>query len=100
MPKPENIEVFHLSLKKSEPLQGWPAGLKSMWWDVKGNWEASHNIAQDMSSQDGSWIHAYLHRKEGDRFNAEYWYRTANKSYPQISLEEEQKELVAHFIRK
>lgn len=95
---PENLDVFYLSIKESEPCHDWPTRLKSMWWDVKGNWEASHTIAQEISSEDGNWIHAYLHRKEGDRFNAEYWYRVANKLYPQISLDEEQKELVAHFI--
>ncbi|MFT4832127.1 MAG: hypothetical protein ACI815_001779 [Psychroserpens sp.] len=100
MPIPENSEFFYLSLKERKPRHDWPAGLKSMWWDVKGNWEASHNIAQEISSHDGSWIHAYLHRKEGDRFNAEYWYRAANKPYPKISLEEEQKVLVAHFLGK
>lgn len=97
---PGNLEKFHMSLKASEPHHDFSAGLKSMWWDLKGNWEASHDIAQEMTSHDGSWIHAYLHRKEGDRFNAEYWYRTANKSFPQITLEEEQKELIAHFIEK
>ena len=50
-----------------------------MWFDVKGDWEASHNIAQDMHDDNGSWIHAYLHRKEGDKFNAGYWYRRARK---------------------
>ena len=71
-----------------------------MWWDVKGNWKASHDIAQDMSSPDGSWIHAYLHRKEGDSFNADYWYRKAERSFPKVSLEEEQKELLAYFLGK
>ncbi|MET6990345.1 hypothetical protein [Sediminicola arcticus] len=54
MPIPENLDVFYFSLKASEPCHDWPAGLKSMWWDVKGNWEASHTIAQEISSQDGS----------------------------------------------
>lgn len=95
-----NLELFHLSIKEKAPNPDWPAGLKSLWWDVKGNWEASHNIAQEMSSHEGNWIHAYLHRKEGDNFNADYWYRKANRSFPKVSLEEEQKELVAYFIGK
>ncbi len=100
MSLPVNLEFFNLSLKENEPNPDWSAGLKSMWWDVKGNWEASHDIAQDMTSLDGSWIHAYLHRKEGDRFNADYWYRKANRFFPKVSLEDEQKELVAYFIGK
>lgn len=95
---PENLDVFKLTLKENQPNTDWPEGLQSMWWDMKGNWEASHDIAQEMISQDGSWIHAYLHRKEGDRFNAEYWYRKANRSYPHGSLDEEQNELVIYFI--
>ncbi len=100
MSLPVNLEFFKLSLKENEPNPDWSSGLKSMWWDVKGNWEASHDIAQEMTSLDGSWIHAYLHRKEGDRFNADYWYRKANRPFPKVSLEEEQKELVAYFIGK
>lgn len=100
MSKPENLNFFNLSIKKKAPNPGWSAGLKSMWWDVKGNWKASHDIAQEMNSHEGSWIHAYLHRKEGDKFNADYWYRKANRSFSKVSLEEEQKELVAYFIGK
>ena len=95
---PENLDAFKLTLKKNQPNTDWPLGLQSMWWDMKGNWEASHDIAQEMISQDGSWIHAYLHRKEGDRFNAEYWYSRANKTFPKISLDNEQEVLVAYFI--
>ncbi len=93
-----NKRLFQLSLKEGKPPLNWPSGLKSMWYDVKGDWESSHDIAQNMPGPDGSWIHAYLHRKEGDRFNAEYWYSRANKTFPKISLEEEQEVLVAYFI--
>jgi hypothetical protein len=51
-----------------------------------------------MHNTNGSWIHAYLHRKEGDRFNAGYWYRMAGRQFPVISLEEEQKQLVEYFL--
>ena len=54
MPIPENFDFFNLSIKENQPNPDWPTGLKSMWWDVKGNWEASHTIAQEISSQDGS----------------------------------------------
>ncbi|MEJ1222164.1 hypothetical protein [Sediminicola sp. 1XM1-17] len=93
-----NLEGFHASLKVVEPPMDWNSGLRSMWYDVQGNWDASHDIAQNMSGPDGSWIHAYLHRKEGDKFNAEYWYRKAQKSFPKISIADEQKTLVAYFI--
>ena len=53
--------------------------LKSMWYAGKGDWEASHNIAQDIPSKTGSWIHAHLHLVEGDTWNAGYWYTKAGK---------------------
>jgi len=51
-----------------------------------------------MHDNNGSWIHAYLHRKEGDKFNAGYWYRMAGKTFPNKNLEEEQRELVEYFL--
>ncbi|MGB5361077.1 MAG: hypothetical protein WBN27_14145, partial [Eudoraea sp.] len=73
-------------------------GLQALWYDLKGNWNASHNIAQDLPSELGYWIHAYLHRKEGDQFNANYWYRRANRQYPNLTLDEEFKVLVEYVI--
>ncbi len=63
--------------------------LEAMWHDANGNWEKAHAIGQDVNTKDGAWIHAYLHRKEGDQFNAQYWYDRANRSMPEVSLEEE-----------
>ena len=66
--------------------------------DAKGDWEKSHNIAQDIHSDTGSWIHAYLHRKEGDIFNADYWYSKAGKKRPSVSLEKEWEEIVTDLL--
>lgn len=63
--------------------------LQALWYDAKGDWEKAHTIAQDITTKDGSWIHAYLHRKEGDQFNAQYWYTRANRLIPKDSLEDE-----------
>jgi len=63
--------------------------LQALWYDANGDWEKAHTIAQDINTKDGSWIHAYLHRKEGDQFNAQYWYTRANRIMPKESLEEE-----------
>jgi hypothetical protein len=71
-----------------------------MWYDAKCNWEASHNIAQDMRNQIGSWIHGYLHRKEGDDWNAGYWYRQAGRSFPKTTLEEEHQEIVEFILNQ
>ena len=69
--------------------------LAALWWDAKGDWARAHEIAQALASQDGDWIHAYLHRKEGDLANADYWYRRARRHRPSASLESEWSELVA-----
>jgi hypothetical protein len=98
MERPKNLEEFEISLRLSHPPARWPEGLRALWYDAKGNWEASHDIAQEMMTDNGSWIHAYLHRKEGDRYNAGYWYREAGKEFPAIDLEEELRELVGHFL--
>lgn len=97
---PANYTDFQETLDLPQPPSGWPQLLKAMWYDAKGDWEASHDIAQDMHNTLGSWLHAYLHRKEGDRFNAGYWYRQAGKSYPEISLEEELKVIVEFILAK
>lgn len=92
------MEEFNATLTWASAPASWSEGLRAMWFDAKGDWEASHNIAQDLHTVNGSWIHAYLHRKEGDRFNAGYWYGRAGKKFPEISLEEEQRQLVAYFL--
>jgi hypothetical protein len=51
--------------------------LLALWWAAQGNWEQAHAVAQDVETLDGAWVHAYLHRKEGDVMNATYWYRRA-----------------------
>ncbi|WP_422348227.1 hypothetical protein [Flagellimonas sp.] len=87
---------FLQTLVGTNPPKGWSLPLQSLWYDAKGDWEASHDIAQDLHTAMGSWIHAYLHRKEGDEWNAGYWYRQAGRPFPKHSLEEELQELVEH----
>ena len=80
------------------PPKEWPEALQAMWWDAQGNWEKSHDIAQEITSDLGNWIHAYLHRKEGDEWNAGYWYQRAGRAFPKKTLEEEFKELVLFIL--
>ena len=96
---PKTYLEFEKSLELSQAPTEWSDGLKAIWYDAKGDWEASHNIAQDMHNSLGSWLHAYLHRKEGDRFNAGYWYRLASKEYPTITLDQELKVIVDYIIK-
>lgn len=72
--------------------------LAALWHDARGDWEAAHHIAQDIHTRDGSWIHAYLHRKEGDLWNAGYWYRQAGKPIATGSFDAEWEALVRAFL--
>lgn len=96
---PKNYKEFEDTLNLVNAPQEWPEGLKALWYDAKGDWESSHDIAQEMHNTLGSWIHAYLHRKEGDRFNAGYWYRLAKKDYPNLTLDGELKNIVEYVIQ-
>lgn len=93
-----DYEQFVGSLQSATPPGNISLLLKALWYDGKEDWESSHNIAQDISDRHGSWIHAYLHRKEGDLSNARYWYHKAGKSEPAMSLREEWKMLVRTFL--
>ena len=95
-----NLTQFKASLSaSSKPPEDSSYYLKALWWDGSGNWNKAHDIAQEINDKKGSWIHAYLHRKEGDLWNADYWYQKAGKKMPlSISLEEEWEEMVAVFL--
>ena len=100
MTLPKNYNEFSKTLNKENPDLNWPEALKAMWFDAKENWEASHDIAQDMQNAMGSWIHAYLHRKEGDDWNAGYWYRQTGRPFPETTLAEEHQEMVEFILNQ
>ena len=83
------IEEFKDSLTATDPPEGLTEALTALWWDARGDWERAHSHAQDDEGTDGAWVHAYLHRKEGDRGNAGYWYRRAGRTFCEKSLSEE-----------
>ena len=66
-----------------------PALVRALWHDATGDWEGAHRVAQDIDTPEGAWVHAYLHRKEGDIGNAGYWYRRAGKPAASGSLDAE-----------
>jgi hypothetical protein len=74
--------------------------LQAMWYERKGDWDAAHRLIQDQPDADGAWVHAYLHRQEGDQPNAAYWYRRAGKPVSNKSLEAEWEEIVAALLAK
>ncbi|MEJ7766715.1 MAG: hypothetical protein WKF89_02815 [Chitinophagaceae bacterium] len=92
-------EQFTASLVTDTPPNGLSNYLQSLWFDAKNDWHRSHEIAQDIHDKNGSWIHAYLHRKEGDLSNAGYWYRKAGKPMPAYSLNKELEEMVTALLQ-
>jgi len=83
------LEEFRKSLTATEPPVGLTHALVGLWWDAKGDWKRAHESAQKDEGKDGSWVHAHLHRKEGDEGNAAYWYSRAGKTVCRESLDSE-----------
>jgi hypothetical protein len=92
------IEQFKSSIDEKSPPVGLDPLLLSLWYDGKGDWKKSHSIIQDIDTKDAALIHAYLHRKEGDEWNAEYWYKRAGSKLSAESLPEEWKKLVMRYL--
>jgi hypothetical protein len=87
-----------MTLEEFRNSQSEPAGLtpplRAMWHDARDDWDAAHRIAQEDDSRPAAWVHAYLHRREGDISNARYWYARAGKAEHRGSFEDEWKEIV------
>ena len=83
------FDEFSKSITSSEPPSGLTHALLGLWWDAKGDWNRAHESAQQDEGRDGSWVHAYLHRKEGDAGNAAYWYNRAGQPVCREPLERE-----------
>jgi hypothetical protein len=83
------VTEFTATLPDAAPPIRLQPALVALWYDAKGNWEAAHNLVQDVPDDSGAWVHAYLHRKEGDESNAGYWYRRAGRPQARGSLEDE-----------
>ena len=92
------LSEFKESIKHANPPPNINHLLQALWYDAKGDWEAAHNLAQNIDTEAGSWIHAYLHRKEGDLGNASYWYRRANQPVCKKSLVEEWEEIAGELL--
>jgi hypothetical protein len=89
-----DIESLRQSLSAGAPPASLPPLLKALWYDAKGDWDRAHEIAQYEQGELAAWVHAYLHRKEGDLSNAAYWYARAGKTVCRTSLELEWREIV------
>jgi hypothetical protein len=84
-----NLTEFQSSQTQPTPPSGLSFALQSLWYDARGDWKMAHELAQKDDGPSGNWVHAYLHRKEGDASNARYWYVQAEKPVYSGSLEDE-----------
>jgi len=96
----KTLTEFKESLNLEQPANGLSVQLKSLWYDGKGDWRQAHTQVDQLADQASAWVHAYLHRKEGDTWNADYWYKKAGQIRPDLSLDDEWEQLVSHFLNR
>jgi len=94
-----NLASFKASLKNENAPTEITKLLIGLWHDARGDWTKAHDIIDGLDEVGAEWAHAYLHRKEGDTWNADYWYRRAGKSRPNYSLEEEWEVIVEQYLK-
>jgi hypothetical protein len=93
-----DLARFKQSVAAAAPPAALSAAIQALWWDAKGDWAKAHECAQAQDDKIGAWVHAYLHRKEGDQSNAGYWYRRAGKPAATTSLETEWDTIAAALL--
>lgn len=93
-----NLETFKNSLNGSSPPPKLELALEALWYDAKGDWSKAHQMIQSEDDGDGAWVHAYLHRKEGDTSNAHYWYQRARRPFSELTIDDEWESLVASLL--
>jgi hypothetical protein len=93
-----DLAAFRASLARETPPETLPPALAALWWDARGDWDRAHAQAQIRDDADGAWVHAYLHRVEGDLSNAAYWYRRARRPVAAGPLAAEWEALAAALL--
>jgi len=83
------VDDLRGSLRSKEPPPRLAPLIMALWLDGRGDWNGAHEAAQNVDGSEGAWVHAYLHRKEGDTSNARYWYRIAGKAFCNGNFEDE-----------
>ena len=93
-----DLAAFRASLKNDAPPEGLTIALQALWQDGRDDFDAAHALAQRDEGGDGDWVHAYLHRKEGDASNAAYWYRRARRPVCRDALDKEWETIAAALL--
>jgi hypothetical protein len=93
-----DLTRFRASIAEERPPDGLTHALQALWWDIKGDWGEAHRCAQAQEDATGAWVHAYLHRREGDADNAGYWYRRAGRPAGSGPLDAERDAIVRELL--
>jgi len=92
------LDEFKSTLKDSHPKSSWDVSIQALWYDAKGEWKKAHDLIDHLNDKVSAHIHAYLHRVEGDLWNARYWYNRAKQPEFIGSLEEEREHLLQLYL--
>ena len=95
-----DLQGFKASLAQPGPPAGTDGALDALWWDASGDWDKAHQCAQAQDDAAGAWVHAYLHRREGDQSNAGYWYRRAGQPAATGPLDTEWQAIAAALLAR
>lgn len=93
-----DLTGFKATFSATQPPEGLPVALQALWKAYKDDWTGAHALVENDPGEYAAWVHAYLHRVEGDEWNAGYWYRRAGQAIPQQSLEEEWKTITEQLL--
>ncbi len=93
-----NIEEF--LQQNSQQIKSYPLALQALWYDYQDDWHKSHKLIDTQSDKDCAWVHAYLHRKEGDLSNARYWYRRSGRAESKLSLAQERQQIARTLLEQ
>lgn len=95
-----DLGEFKSTLEQHAPPEELGAALQALWHQAKGDWAAAHKLSQSVRGEDGAWVHAYLHRVEGDIPNSDYWYKRAGKLRSTLSLEKEWSKIAGALLSR
>lgn len=93
-----NLDKFKTSITETEPPVDLPIPLAALWWDTKGDWTRAHALVDELETTDAMAVHAYLHRKDGQAANADYWYQRAGREFHRPTLKAEWQALVEALL--
>ncbi len=95
-----DLATYKASLDAQEPPAGLDVPLQALWWAGKGEWHKAHDLLQDQPDDNGSaWVHAWLHREEGDNANAGHWYNRARQTPVTVPLQTEWEDIAASLMQ-